>query len=174
MQRRQFIAAGSSLLLALPAAARLREPAAAPGLCRHHAGRGAEGAGRRQGGRNARYPDHRARRGGGRFGGAARGAERAGGTEALSILVEKNRTQLIARFTLPEGTLANINTRIKMSEGSRVLGIAHTKAGVFSAAREVKVTQGGCGPGDPSGRAPDGAAFYPPASAPPSLAAKPR
>ncbi|MCP4636974.1 MAG: thiosulfate oxidation carrier protein SoxY [Methyloversatilis sp.] len=162
MQRRQFIAAGSSLLLAsfLPLRA-FANPQPRPAFAATTLDEAlkALGADKAAATRDIQItaPDVA------EDGSVVPLAVQSGlaGTEALSILVEKNRTQLIARFTLPEGTQANINTRIKMSEGSRVLGVAHTKAGVFSAAREVKVTQGGCGPGDPSGRAPEGAAPQP-------------
>jgi thiosulfate oxidation carrier protein SoxY/thiosulfate oxidation carrier complex protein SoxZ len=71
------------------------------------------------------------------------------GVQSIAILVEKNRTALTAQFTLPEGTASFINTRIKMSEASRVIALVRTPAGFFMNAREIRVTQGGCGPGDP-------------------------
>lgn len=70
------------------------------------------------------------------------------GVQSIAILVEKNRTALTALFTLPEGTAAFINTRIKMSEASRVIALVRTPAGFFMNARDIRVTQGGCGPGD--------------------------
>jgi len=71
------------------------------------------------------------------------------GTESIAILVERNRTALTARFVLQEGTAPVINTRIKMTEGSRVVALVKTASGYFINAREIRVTQGGCGPGDP-------------------------
>jgi thiosulfate oxidation carrier complex protein SoxZ len=80
------------------------------------------------------------------------------GTESIAILVEKNRTALTARFVLSEGVLPVINTRIKMSDASRVIALVKTPSGFFMNARDIRVTQGGCGPGDPARSAADPAA----------------
>ncbi len=72
------------------------------------------------------------------------------GTSSIAILVEKNRTALTALFTLAEGTVPALSTRIKMSQASRVVALVRTPNGFFMNTRDIRVTQGGCGPGDPA------------------------
>jgi sulfur-oxidizing protein SoxY len=67
------------------------------------------------------------------------------GTRSITLLVEKNPHQLSAEFEIPEGTEAFIATRLKVAETSNVLAVVKTDAGVFHAAKVVKVTLGGCG-----------------------------
>jgi sulfur-oxidizing protein SoxY len=68
------------------------------------------------------------------------------GTEAIAILIEKNPNKLAANFYFPEGTLAALSTRVKMSESSMVHALVKTKDNkYFLATREIKVTLGGCG-----------------------------
>ncbi len=66
-------------------------------------------------------------------------------TEVIAILVEKNPNTLSAVFTLPAGTEPNINTRIKMSGTSQVYALVKANGQWLMAAKEVKVTLGGCG-----------------------------
>ena len=66
-------------------------------------------------------------------------------TEYMAILVEKNPNPLATAFSIPEGTKANIKTRIKMGETSNVLALAKANGKWFAASKEVKVTLGGCG-----------------------------
>lgn len=63
----------------------------------------------------------------------------------ISIIAAGNQTPLIASFELGEGAIGFVSTRIKMAKTSEV--IAAVKAGdkVYSTAKEVKVTIGGCG-----------------------------
>ena len=64
----------------------------------------------------------------------------------IAILVEKNPQPLAAAFQISPKALANVSTRIKMGTSSNVTALALTADGkLFSAAREVKVTIGGCG-----------------------------
>ncbi|WP_298607695.1 thiosulfate oxidation carrier protein SoxY [uncultured Thiothrix sp.] len=67
------------------------------------------------------------------------------GVTGISIVVANNPTPLAATFTLPEGTKAEVSTRIKMAKTSEVLALVQTKEGLFSAKQEIKVTIGGCG-----------------------------
>lgn len=67
------------------------------------------------------------------------------GVTGISILVASNPTPLAATFTIPEGTTAEVSTRIKMAKTSEVIALVQTKEGLFSAKQEVKVTLGGCG-----------------------------
>lgn len=63
----------------------------------------------------------------------------------IAILCEKNPHPLAALYDLSEGTVANIRTRIKMAETSRVVVIAKSGDKFYSADKLIKVTRGGCG-----------------------------
>ena len=65
--------------------------------------------------------------------------------ESISIVVEKNPRPMVATFEIPHGTLADISSRIKMAETSDVAAVIKTSDGIYSTARQVKVTIGGCG-----------------------------
>jgi len=65
--------------------------------------------------------------------------------ESISIVVPKNPRPLVANFEMLPGTLADVSCRIKMGETSDVMAVVKTDAGLFSTAKEVKVTIGGCG-----------------------------
>lgn len=67
------------------------------------------------------------------------------GVESVSIVVDKNPRPLAVSFEIPQGTLPDVACRIKMGETSQVMAVVKTQAGLFSAAKEVKVTIGGCG-----------------------------
>jgi len=67
------------------------------------------------------------------------------GVMGISIVVANNPTPLAAIFTIPEGSKAEVSTRIKMAKTSDVIALVQTKDGFFSARQEVKVTIGGCG-----------------------------
>lgn len=64
--------------------------------------------------------------------------------ESITILAEKNPTPLIAQCTLTDfdGTLT---MRIKMRETAKVRAIVKAGGRLYTAAKEVKVTIGGCG-----------------------------
>jgi sulfur-oxidizing protein SoxY len=66
-------------------------------------------------------------------------------TQAIYILVEKNPNTLAAGFSIPAGTDSNIATRIKMGQTSNVYAVVKADNKFYSAAKEVKVTLGGCG-----------------------------
>jgi sulfur-oxidizing protein SoxY len=72
-------------------------------------------------------------------------ASKLPGTQAVYILVDKNPNWLAAAFTIPAGTEANITTRVKMNQTSNVIGLVKANNQFFMAAKEVKVTLGGCG-----------------------------
>ncbi len=65
--------------------------------------------------------------------------------QSVSIVVEKNPRPLAVSFEIPPGTLPNVACRIKMGQTSQVMAVVKTDSGLFSAAKEVKVTIGGCG-----------------------------
>jgi sulfur-oxidizing protein SoxY len=66
-------------------------------------------------------------------------------TEAIAILVEKNPNMLAAVFDIPAGTEPSINTRIKMAQTSNVYALVKADGRFYVAAKEIKVTLGGCG-----------------------------
>jgi sulfur-oxidizing protein SoxY len=69
----------------------------------------------------------------------------APGTDYIAILVEKNPNPLSAAFTLPEGTEATVNTRVKMGGTSNVHALVRAGGKWLIASKEIKVTLGGCG-----------------------------
>ena len=66
-------------------------------------------------------------------------------TEAIAILVEKNPNMLAAVFDIPAGTEPTITTRIKMAQTSNVYALVKADGRFYVAAKEIKVTLGGCG-----------------------------
>ena len=63
----------------------------------------------------------------------------------VAILIEKNPNALAASFTLPEGTEANVQTRVKMGQTSNVFAVVKSDGKFFMTSKEIKVTLGGCG-----------------------------
>jgi len=66
-------------------------------------------------------------------------------TESIAILIEKNPNILAAYFGIPPGTLPWLQTRVKMAETCTVYALARAGGRFYYAAREIKVTIGGCG-----------------------------
>jgi len=67
------------------------------------------------------------------------------GTEHIIILAEKNGFPLIADFGLSNGAEGYVSTRIKMGATSNVRAVVKAGGKILTAAKEVKVTIGGCG-----------------------------
>jgi sulfur-oxidizing protein SoxY len=67
------------------------------------------------------------------------------GTTGIAIIAEKNGTPLVGNFTLSGGALGFISTRIKMGQTSLVRVVVTAGGKSYTAAKEVKVTIGGCG-----------------------------
>ena len=65
--------------------------------------------------------------------------------QSVSVIVDRNPRPLAVSFRLPAGTRPDVACRIKMGETSQVRAIVKTGDGLYSAAKEVKVTIGGCG-----------------------------
>ena len=65
--------------------------------------------------------------------------------ESISIIVEKNPRPLAATIEMLPGTLPEFSSRIKMRETSDVMVAVKTDTGIYTTAKEVKVTIGGCG-----------------------------
>jgi len=66
-------------------------------------------------------------------------------TQSIAILVEKNPNILSADFAIPAGTEPFVSTRVKMGETSKVFALVKADGKYFYAAKEIKVTLGGCG-----------------------------
>ena len=66
-------------------------------------------------------------------------------TTEMFVLVERNPAPLVAGFTIPEGTEAEIQTRLRMGESSNIVAVVRSEGRLFSAVKETKVTLGGCG-----------------------------
>ena len=68
------------------------------------------------------------------------------GTRSMAVLIEKNPFPYAGSFDLSQGALPFIALRVKMGETSNVRVVVATADGKFhAAAKEVKVTIGGCG-----------------------------
>ena len=67
------------------------------------------------------------------------------GVTSIALLVEKNGTPLSAIFNLPEGTMADVSTRLKMGKTGDVIAVVKAGGKLYSARKSVKVTIGGCG-----------------------------
>ena len=72
-------------------------------------------------------------------------ASKVPNTAAIAILVEKNPNILAANFDIPQGTEPWVNTRVKMGQTSNVIALVKADGKFYYAAKEVKVTLGGCG-----------------------------
>jgi len=66
-------------------------------------------------------------------------------TESIAIVVEKNPNPLAANFSIPDGTLPDIQTRVKMAQTCSVYALVRAGGKFFYSAKEIKITQGGCG-----------------------------
>ncbi|EHR72158.1 putative secreted protein [Burkholderiales bacterium JOSHI_001] len=68
------------------------------------------------------------------------------GVKRMLLLVEKNPAMLSALFNVSDAVEANFSTRVKMGQSSNVFAVAMMADGkVLYAAKEIKVTLGGCG-----------------------------
>lgn len=66
-------------------------------------------------------------------------------TEQILILVDKNPNVLAANFTIPSGTEGLVTTRVKMGQTANIVALVKAGGKFYRAAKEVKVTAGGCG-----------------------------
>jgi sulfur-oxidizing protein SoxY len=67
------------------------------------------------------------------------------GTTEIAIFAEKNPTPLAGTYTLSNGAQGFISTRIKMGQTALVRAVVMAGGKTYTAAKEVKVTIGGCG-----------------------------
>jgi sulfur-oxidizing protein SoxY len=66
-------------------------------------------------------------------------------TTDIYLIVEKNPTPMSCAFMIPEGTAADVQTRLKMGQSTNVVAVVKADGKLFSATKETKVTLGGCG-----------------------------
>ncbi len=66
-------------------------------------------------------------------------------TQSISIIAEKNPFPLAATFDLSGGSESYVSTRIKMGQTSNMRVVVKADGKFYTAAKEVKVTIGGCG-----------------------------
>jgi len=67
------------------------------------------------------------------------------GTSSLIVLIDKNPLPLISRFSFLDGALPFVKLNVKMGETSEVRVLAQAGGRYYTAAKEIKVTIGGCG-----------------------------
>jgi sulfur-oxidizing protein SoxY len=72
-------------------------------------------------------------------------ASSAPDTESIALLVENNPNVLAAIFAIPQGTLPQLQTRVKMAQTSNVYALVKAGGRNLIAVKEIKVTLGGCG-----------------------------
>ena len=66
-------------------------------------------------------------------------------TESMAVLIEKNTNLLAAHFIFPEGTLPEVQTRVKMAQTSRVFVLVQAAGAFYFTKKDITVIQGGCG-----------------------------
>ena len=67
------------------------------------------------------------------------------GTTSIAVVLEKNPFPLAAKFDFLEGAAPYVKLNVKMAETSDVRVVATAGGRHHSAAKEIKVTIGGCG-----------------------------
>ena len=67
------------------------------------------------------------------------------GVTAISIVIENNPNPLTSRFDISPNVVADVSTRVKMGDSSMVRVYVETADKIYTTAKEVKVTIGGCG-----------------------------
>jgi sulfur-oxidizing protein SoxY len=67
------------------------------------------------------------------------------GAQEIFIVVPTNPQPLAAHFFVPQGTEAAVATRIKLAQSATVYAAVVSAGSLYCAARDVKVTVGGCG-----------------------------
>jgi sulfur-oxidizing protein SoxY len=66
-------------------------------------------------------------------------------TQSISIIAEKNPFPLAATFDVANGAEPYASVRLKMGQTSNLRAIVKADGKYYTAAKEVKVTVGGCG-----------------------------
>lgn len=66
-------------------------------------------------------------------------------TQSISIVVDKNPFPLNSTYDFTNGAESYVSTKLKMGQTSNVMAVVKADGKFFTAAKEVKVTIGGCG-----------------------------
>lgn len=64
---------------------------------------------------------------------------------SVTLLVPENPNTLVASFKLDPSVAAAVACRLKMAKTSNVVAVVESSGKLYGAAKEVKVTLGGCG-----------------------------
>ncbi len=67
------------------------------------------------------------------------------GTTSIALVIETNLNPICSTYDLSNGAAGYISTRVKMAKTSKVRAIVKAGGKTYTAAKEVKVTIGGCG-----------------------------
>jgi sulfur-oxidizing protein SoxY len=68
-----------------------------------------------------------------------------GGVESIALLSAGNNTPLVATFTMGDGGIPDVSTRIKLANTGDVIAVVKADGKLHTAKKSVKVTIGGCG-----------------------------
>ncbi len=68
-----------------------------------------------------------------------------GNVESISVIAEKNPVPLVASYDMGPSAGGYVSMRIKMGKTSDVVAVVKSGGKLYRAAKEVKVTIGGCG-----------------------------
>jgi sulfur-oxidizing protein SoxY len=66
-------------------------------------------------------------------------------TTQMTILIDKNPRMVAGIFDFPDGTLAEIHTRLRIAESGEVYAVAMADGKFHYSRKAVRVTMGGCG-----------------------------
>jgi sulfur-oxidizing protein SoxY len=65
--------------------------------------------------------------------------------ESIGIVIQKNGRPLAADFKLTPRVMGTVSTRVKVAESSKIMAVVKSNGELYSTAKDVKVTIGGCG-----------------------------
>lgn len=74
-------------------------------------------------------------------------------TDQIIVMIDKNPNPLAAQFMIPDGTFADLQTEVKISDSSDVHVLAKAEGRFLATRKNVKVTIGGCAADDGSAQA---------------------
>lgn len=63
----------------------------------------------------------------------------------IAVMIPQNPFSLTALYRIPPGTDASVSCRVKMAQTAQVIALVSAGGRLYSAAKDVKVTLGGCG-----------------------------
>lgn len=66
-------------------------------------------------------------------------------TQSITVLIDKNPFPYVGTFDVSQGALPYVHVRVKMGETSNVRVVVAANGKTYQAAKEIKVTIGGCG-----------------------------